>query len=401
MTPPRAAARGASIVVFATRYPPAFRGGGPIRTLEALVRSAPATYDVRVVTRDTDQGDPTPLPVVADVWSKRDGIPVRYSSVGRLRSLASAMEAVRSTHAELLYVNSFFDLRLSIMPQLLRKLGYLRSDRLLVAPRGEFGIAAISSKSRKKNLFLMLYRVLGLHRGVVWHVSSSAEKADVERVWGPSAQVVVRENDTLLPPSSDRSGISDEANDRPLALVSVGRLVEHKGLHLVLEGLLEVPAPTELDVYGPAEDEPYMERCRALVEHLPSHVTVRFHEALPHEAVRRTMWRYDALVMPTAGENFGHVIAEALSVACPVVCSDTTPWSDTLRRGGGVVVPDRTVASWRTALEGYAKSDANERINRRARAGVAYDEWKAKSSCPHVFDLVLGQGAGDTYLDSR
>jgi glycosyltransferase involved in cell wall biosynthesis len=31
---------------------------------------------------------------------------------------------------------------------------------------------------------------------------------------------------------------------------------------------------------------------------------------------------------PTKGENYGHVIAEALEAGCPVLISDQTPWSD-------------------------------------------------------------------------
>jgi glycosyltransferase involved in cell wall biosynthesis len=381
-----------SVVVFATRYPPAYRGGGPIRTLEALVRNAPDVYDVCVVTRDTDQGDVTPLDVEADSWVELDGVTVRYVSVEKLRSAAAAMASARERRPELIYVNSFFDLRLSIVPQLLRKVGYLSAPRRLIAPRGEFGAAAISSKSGKKNLFLVLYRILGLHRDVVWHASSSAEKADIERVWGEATQVVVRENDTLLPKSSDRSGVavvSRTAEVAPLALVSVGRLVEHKGLHLVLGALSQVKAPVELDVYGPAEDEAYTARCRVLVEKLPRNVIVRFHDALPHEDVRSTVSNYDAMVMPTAGENFGHVIAEALSVACPVMCSDATPWSATLMEGGGVVVPERTVESWRGALEEYVAVDVVERGRRRERAGAAYDHWMSRSNTPHVFELVL------------
>lgn len=389
MNPSQAAVRGASVVVFAPLYPPAFRGGGPIRTLEALVDNAPAAYEVRVVTRDTDHGDSTPLPVPANVWSEHDGVAVRYSSVDTFRGLVSAMASARASRPALVYVNSFFDLQMSIVPQLLRKVGYLSPDRLLLAPRGEFGIAAISSKSLKKKGFLALYRFLGLHRDVTWHASSRAEKADVERVWGPAALVVVRENDTLLPPTSDRSGISADVADRALALVSVGRLVEHKGLHIVLEALQDAPAPTELDIYGPAEDKSYTERCRALVDQLPGHVRVRFHEALPHEEVRNTVSRFDALVMPTAGENFGHVIAEALSVSCPVVCSDTTPWSDTLRFGGGKVVPERTAQSWHAVLAEYMATDGALRRERRTRAGEAYDQWKARSTTPHIFDLVL------------
>lgn len=388
---PASAQQAAPVVVFATRYPPAFRGGGPIRTLEALVLNSPPDYDVRVVTRDTDQGDHAQLAVDVDTWSQRDGISVRYASVEKLRSLMSAMASARAHRPELVYVNSFFDFHLSIVPQLLRKVGYLRSKRLLVAPRGEFGIAAIASKSRKKQLFLTLYQRLGLHRGVLWHASSPAEKADIERVWGSTAQVVVRENDTLLPAVSDRGCLheNDVLSPGPLSLISVGRIVEHKGLHLVMDALSEAPGAVDLDVFGPAEDRVYLERCLRLVGKLPEQVSVRFHDSLPHEDVRSTMSGFDALVMPTAGENFGHVIAEALSVGCPVICSGTTPWSRTLAEGGGVVVPERTTESWRRALDEYITAASEERRRRRGLAADAYDRWRAQQVEPHVFDLVL------------
>ena len=44
------------ILVAAPLFPPAFLGGGPIRTLDALVSQAPARFNVRVITRDRDLG---------------------------------------------------------------------------------------------------------------------------------------------------------------------------------------------------------------------------------------------------------------------------------------------------------------------------------------------------------
>jgi len=354
------------------------------------VRNAPDAYDVQVVTRNDDHGSPTLLPVESDIWTQRDGVRVRYVSMTDLKSLARAMAAVRGIRPELIYVNSFFNVKMSIIPQLLHRLGYFRSARLLVAPRGEFGTAALGLRSAKKELYLGVYRLLGLRRRVTWQASTKAEETDIERVWGPGASIIVRENDTLLPAVSDPRAIpTDDDVARPLSLVSVGRLVEHKGLHLVLEGLQNAEHPIELDVYGPEEDPLYVNRCTALVDLLPSHVTVRFHEPVPHENVREVIARYDALVMATAGENFGHVIAEALSVACPVLCSDTTPWSRVLAEGGGVVVPERTPVSWRDALSTYAALDRAGRILRRRRAGSAYDAWKAQTTGPHIFDLAL------------
>ena len=45
----------------------------------------------------------------------------------------------------------------------------------------------------------------------------------------------------------------------------------------------------------------------------------------------------DIFLFPTRGENFGHVVAEALSVGCPVLTTPTTIWTDLLTSGGGSV----------------------------------------------------------------
>jgi len=376
-------------LVFAPRYPPAYRGGGPIRTLEALARTAPKRFMVRVVTRDRDHGVDEPLPVDVEKWTTRDGVEVRYTHVERLCRHVSALVAAREVRPELLYANSFFDFRLSIVPQVLNALGWFGRPVLLVAPRGEFGAGAIGSKSMKKQAFIAAYRLLRLPARVTWHASSALEEADVRRLWGADVRVVVRQNDTLLPAESDLSGIPAGPSSDPLALVSVGRLVEHKGLHLVIEGLRSAAAPVTLDVYGPAEDVAYRDRCVALVGELPEHVVVRFHESLPHDRVRATLKNYDAMVMPTAGENFGHVIAESLSVACPVICSDTTPWSSRLAAGGGVIVPTRSAENWGGVVSTYAELSAVARVDARRLAGRAYDAWQLEETQPHVFDLAM------------
>lgn len=386
---PRSNPKTTRVLLFAPMYPPAFRGGGPIRTLEALAKTAPPRYDTKVVTRDRDHGVDEALPVDADEWTNREGVTVMYSNVGRLRQYVKALRAARATRPELLYVNSFFDFRLSIIPQVLSALLWFGRPLLLVAPRGEFGSAAIRSKSAKKRVFIAAYRLSGLPGRVTWHASSSFEEADIRELWGADARVIVRQNETLLPSRCDVSGIPHEPSKRPLALASIGRLVEHKGLHLAIAGLRKASAPVTLDVYGPAEDEAYRAQCVSLAEELPVHVTVRFHDALPHDQVRVTLKDYDAMIMPTAGENFGHIIAESLSVCCPVICSQSTPWTSRLSAGGGVVVASRGVDDWAEALGAYADKTPEARQAARRSAGQAYDSWQSDQVAPHVFDLVL------------
>ena len=63
--------------------------------------------------------------------------------------------------------------------------------------------------------------------------------------------------------------------------------------------------------------------------------------SISHDEVHDTFKRYDAFLFPTLSENFGHVIAEALMVGCPVIISDQTPWTDVDNIEGG----------WSIALE--------------------------------------------------
>ena len=38
--------------------------------------------------------------------------------------------------------------------------------------------------------------------------------------------------------------------------------------------------------------------------------------------------KYHVFLLPTKGENFGHVIQEAFLAGCPVIISDQTPWNN-------------------------------------------------------------------------
>jgi len=57
------------------------------------------------------------------------------------------------------------------------------------------------------------------------------------------------------------------------------------------------------------------------------------------EDVAPTLSRYDVFVFPTLGENFGHVIFEALMASCPVLPSDQTAWRDLHEKQIGFDLP--------------------------------------------------------------
>ncbi|WP_348790206.1 glycosyltransferase [Leifsonia sp. NPDC080035] len=296
------------------------------------------------------------------------------------------MRALKARRPEVLYFNGFFDPRFSIFPQLLWRVRFWGPTTRLLAPRGEFGEGALSRRSAKKRAFIALYRALRLHRGLYWHASSEVEAGDIRRLWGGDARIVIRQNETQLPVSA----LEPEPVGETLRAVFLGRLVEHKGLHIALAALADVPVPVELDVYGPEEDPAYVERCKTIATALPDTIRVRFHGSVDPDHSRAALEGHELLLMPTAGENFGHVIAEALSVSCAVMCTTRTPWTETLESGGGWAL-DRSQSAWEDALRRYAELSTGERDASRTRAGEAYAEWRARPTQPHVLELVRSE----------
>jgi glycosyltransferase involved in cell wall biosynthesis len=376
------------VAIFAPLFPPAYKGGGPIRSIDALVSNAPRTFETFVLTNDRDHGAREQLPVVPNVWSDREGYRVYYATASKLLALIRGFRSLRRKNPELLYINGFFDPRFSILPQLLWRCGYWRGASRLLAPRGEFGEGALSRRPFKKRLYIAAYRLLGLHHSVVWHATAEHEAVDIRRQWGPEARVIVRPNDTALPSRAT----APKSTTETLRAVFLGRIVEHKGLAVALRALREVPESLTFDVYGFQEDPTYLQHCKALAEKLPGHIRVAFHGPLSQDKVRHTLADYDALIMPTRGENFGHVLAEALSVSCIVVTGPYTPWTDLLKAGGGVVVKDRSPAEWGKVITGLASLPRQERAQKRDAARLAYERWAGRPSLAHVFELLAHPG---------
>lgn len=374
MTPRRRA------LVVAPYFTPASRAGGPVRTLAALVPTAPEWIEVDVVTRHSDLGAALPASVPRGEWVPSGHHRVQY--LDPRRPWAAARAVVRHD-GDLAYFNSFFDASYSLLPQVALSI-FRRSCDVLVAPRGELSPGALALKSGKKRALLALYRVLGLHRRAVWHASAAREADEIRKVLGDGVRVIVRENETNLPAVAEPP---PAASDGPLRAVFLSRLVPKKGLHVLLGALTHVDGGLELDVYGVEEDRDYVRECRALAAR--SRATIRFRGAVEPDEVRSVLTDKDVMFFPTDSENFGHVIAEALSVSCPVVLPDTTPWTALVRRGAGTVVEGHDEASWRRAVEAWVDLTPAERSERREAAAACFAEWRSAERDPHVLAMAF------------
>lgn len=345
-----------TIMAFSSWFLPGFKAGGPIRTLVNIVQHLEHDFCFRIVTRDRDLGDDTPFAgIKSDTWTMAGTTSVKYlgpsdRSPWRLRNI------IRESRPDILYLNSFFDPALSVIPLLLRRSGMIpRKIPVLIAPRGEFALAALAIKTPRKAAFLFFAKMFGLCDGVTWQAASEFEQLDIINVWGKRAEVFVAPD---LPPRLDSSDKATEERIKTagtLRAVFLSRLAPIKNLDGALNMLASVDASIEFDIYGPVEDHDYWKKCQEIIAGLPANITVRYLGPVANSEVAGIFSKYDLLFFPTLGESFGHVILEAMLAGCPVLISDRTPWQGL----------DERTAGWVVSLDGPGRfQDILQRVSR-------------------------------------
>lgn len=326
------------ILTFLSHYLPGYKSGGPVRTIANMVESLGDEFEFWIVTSDRDMLDSQSYAdVCLDEWNRVGKAWVFYATPLQ-RSLRKWKDLIRDTPHDLLYLNSLFGPAYTLLPLFARALSGNSNSPLLIAPRGELSPGALAIKRWKKAPFLALAKTLGWYRKVLWHASTEDEAEMIYKKFGNAAQCVVARN---LPAAIIQYVPTDNfsAQNRPLRVVFLSRISKMKNLDYALCVLKNCPTQVQLDIWGTMEDMDYWDECLSLIADLPTHIEVNYRGIANHSKVSEIMTRYDLFFLPTRGENYGHVIAEALSAGTPVLLSDQTPWRDLSAKGVGWDLP--------------------------------------------------------------
>lgn len=162
-----------------------------------------------------------------------------------------------------------------------------------------------------------------------------------------------------------------------LRLLFVGRLVERKGVHVLLDALALLPEepPVRLEVIGDGpERDPLEHRARALgIEG-----RVDFRGYVPRETLVHALETSDALVLPAIRdakgdvEGLGVVLLEAMGFGRPVIASHAGGIVDIVKPGEtGLLVPPGDPTALAAAVESFARDPAMvRRLGEAARHDV-------------------------------
>jgi glycosyltransferase involved in cell wall biosynthesis len=349
-------------------------------------------FDFQIVTGDRDVGASLPFEnVTFDDWQLVGEVEVFYASFAWMAPYA-LRRLLNGVRWDVLYLNSFFSPRFTITPLVLRRLGLINRGPVVLAPRGELSPGALRLKRAKKRCFLWLARLVGLYRDVIWQASSEREAADI-REWFPggatdassNARIRIAGNLTAGDVSKfeyggskrhiflatdlvlgNTSGVTPKGRGKTpgsLNIVFLSRISPMKNLDYALNIVSRLNGRVSFDIYGPVDagkDGGYWLQCQRLMDEMPPSVKVDYKGVVEPNRVGSVFSQYDVFLLPTRGENFGHVIAESLCAGCPVVISDQTPWRNLEEGRAGWALPLDRQSTFVEVLQRLLEMDAEE-----------------------------------------
>lgn len=318
------------ILIFTDWFPPAYKAGGPIRSVANMVDRLKHNHEVYVFTSDRDLNADAPLEGIAvDQWVEEDGYKIWYYSPGSM-TYKKVKQVIAEVNPDRIYLNSMF----SNMVLPLMAAG--RTGKVILAPRGMLRVSALSIKPLKKYFYLSFLRMLNMDQYITFHSTGMDETKDIRRIFPRAATIIEAPN---LPVAVNNSLCTLHKSTNELNMAFVGRMHPIKNLHLLLQALQTIKTSVHLDIIATTEDPAYATTCKALIHELSSRHQINVHLDLPHHHIKPILESAHLFVLPTEGENFGHAIFEAFAVGCPVLISDQTPWRDLSTKKAGFDLP--------------------------------------------------------------
>ncbi len=340
-----------TITILTGRYLPGYKDGGPVRTLINLTDCLGKEYRFKIITNDRDHGDKEPYKNIkynepnqignAEVWYVKPN--------GFTLSLIYKVTA----DADLIYICGPYD-DYAYKTLILKRLRMIKKP-IVVASMGSFSTGAFQIRVKKKQIFMRICKILGLFKSITWSVTSNLEEIDVKRMVNKKANCMIAEDLPRRVPE-----LVEENYSGDIRIIFLSRISEKKNLLYAIEILKEVTSNIIFDIYGPIEEIGYWEKCQKKLNELPYNIKWSYKGMADSKKIIEVFSQYDVFFFPTRGENFGHVIFEALAGGCIPIISDQTPWNDLEEKKCGRVIPLSNPEEFRKTIDEIAKIPREE-----------------------------------------
>ena len=347
-------------------FNPAFKAGGPVRSVHNMICELNKDFEFYIFCSSKDV-DSTDISVKAlNTWidfELNTKVWYQYPS----NSFKNINDQFKKIKPDMLYIVGLFSFEYNIYPYFI-----LKSRLKILSVRGMLHPGALSQKPLKKKLFLSLFKILLDRKCTIFQVTDKIEKEFLYQAMGKDVKVKIAGNFPKINPQWENVK-SKHGTLRILTVALISPMKNHK---LILQALKEIDIQLTYDIVGAVKDIDYWNECLAIIETMPSNITVHIHGEMPPSSLDDFYQNADIFVMPSESENYGHAIFEALSSGLPVITSFNTPWNKLIENKAGINIgldkneikksilyfaemPDHDFSTWAVSARNYALSNYN------------------------------------------
>lgn len=341
------------ILIIMGRYLPGYKDGGPVRSIKNLVDYLGDEYNFKILTCDRDHGDTESYSnIKVNDWNQ-----VGKASVYYVPPKGFKFSVIKkfSKEVDLIYCCGCFN-DYAINTLILKRLKQIKIP-VVVAAMGLFSPMEFKLKYKKKNLFTTGFNMLGMFKNIYWSATSEMEIDEIKQQVRTKDNFFIAED---LPRKVDDTAIIKEKEVGKLKVVWISRIAPKKNLKGAIQILQQVKGDIEFTIYGPKHVPEYWDECEKELNKLPSNVKWSWEGNVESENVVETLKNHHVFLFPTLGENYGHVIQEALSAACPVILSNQTPWKDINKYSVGNIFDVDDINGFKSEIEYYCRMNQYE-----------------------------------------
>ena len=309
-----------TIMIFIDWYYPAYKAGGPIKSVHNIVKHLQGDFNFIIVTSNSDI-DAIEIEVKTNSLLTAENHQIIYLE-RQFQTVKYFTQLIEECKPDILYFNSLFSVKFTLIPIIAGRRTQIK--KYIIAPRGMLTQSALSIKPTKKKVFLSIAkRFIFNSEKFNWHASTIQEKNEILGVF-KNARVHIAQNLS--------SGITIRSNENlkklnELRLVAISRISAIKNIYWLLKVLNNNKLSNcSLSIYGPIEEEAYWEKCKKYIDDS----RISYKGILHPNQVIKTIQEYHYFISPSKNENYGHTISEAICSGVPVIVSQGTPWRNLL-----------------------------------------------------------------------
>ena len=335
-----------NILIITQYFFPAYKAGGPTKSIYNLVNTIKEKYNVFVICSNKDLGCIKSLNVKKiDKWYNVNGYSIIYcdKKSSALKEILLSRWCIKH---DFLYLGSFFNPIFSIYTLMTR---IFSKKSIIIAPKGEFFEGALAQKSLKKIIVLKFFKLSKIFFSIKWHATNKSEKNALKKLLNlKEKEVIISSNISTINKIESKHKIKYPGQ---LNVLICGRVSPIKNILMSLNIIFQLEGKINVEIWGAIDDINYWEKCLKKIHEAPKNVKVEYKGTFNPNEIKKVFRYQHVLLMPSLSENFGYSIIESLNFGIPVVISNNTPWRLLKNQGVGYDIPLCKTKSFVKALK--------------------------------------------------